>query len=376
MTTTTQSLPPAITNATGNLLSVYLDTDQSKAVNLNKGHERALAAKLKAISEGLAQNVERKEFDAAARLVQEFVGNQQLSSKALVIFADAFRILFFRDFQVDIPTEVQWGKPRVAPYVEALDEFERQTIVVTDKWRARILSVFLGTLETTTEIQDIPHTTHIHATGKGRLEAQTHDQGHADENTKKHVKHIIRALESVLASYPSDRIIIGGNPEAVGELLHLLPKSLKTRIAGTVHSSMADSFEKVIETALQVCIGSERDDEVRAVDHLLEIAGQQHRAVTGVAGTIDAVREHRLLTLYYAEGLKLAGKTCVACGAIYGTNKPAPCTSCGSHLEDSEDLIDQFLVTSLNYGARIEQVRGTAAEKLRNVGGIGAVLRY
>ncbi|HET9219849.1 MAG TPA: host attachment protein [Terriglobia bacterium] len=376
MTTTTQSLPPAITNATGNLLSVYLDTDQSKAVNLNKGHERALAAKLKAISEGLAQNVERKEFDAAARLVQEFVGNQQLSSKALVIFADAFRILFFRDFQVDIPTEVQWGKPRVAPYVEALDEFERQTIVVTDKWRARILSVFLGTLETTTEIQDIPHTTHIHATGQGRLEAQTHDQRHADENTKKHVKHIIRALESVLASYPSDRIIIGGNPEAVGELLHLLPKSLKTRIAGTVHSSMADSLEKVIETALQVSIGSERDDEVRAVDHLLEIAGQQHRAVTGVAGTIDAVREHRLLTLYYAEGLKLAGKTCVACGAIYGTNKPAPCTSCGSHLEDSEDLIDQFLVTSLNYGARIEQVRGTAAEKLRNVGGIGAVLRY
>ena len=54
MTTTTQSLRPAITNATGKLLSVYLDTDQSNAANLNKGHERALAAKLKAISEGLA----------------------------------------------------------------------------------------------------------------------------------------------------------------------------------------------------------------------------------------------------------------------------------------------------------------------------------
>jgi len=375
MTTTTQSLPPAITNATGNLLSVYLDTDQSKAANLNKGHERALAAKLKAVSERLAQNVERKEFDAAARLVQEFVGDHQVSQKALVIFADVSRILFSRDFQVDIPTEVQWGKPRVAPYVEALDEFERQTIVVTDKWRARILSVFLGTLETTTEIHDIPHTTHIHATGKGRPEAQTHDQRHADENTKKHLKHIIRALESVLASYPSDRIIIGGNPEAIGELLHLLPKSLKSRIAGIGHSSMADSFEKVIETALQVGIGSERDDEVRSIDHLLEIAAQ-HRAVIGVAGTIDAVREHRLLTLYYAQGLKLAGKTCVECGAVYDIEKPPPCTSCGSHLEDSEDLIDQLLVTTLNCGAHIEQVRGAAAEKLRNIGGIGAVLRY
>jgi hypothetical protein len=376
MTTTTQSLRPVITNATGNLLSVYLDTDQSKAANLNKGHERALAAKLKGISEGLAQNVERKEFDAAARLVQEFVGDQQVSYKVLVIFADATRILFFRDFQVDIPTEVQWGKPRVAPYVEALDEFERQTIVVTDKWRARILSVFLGTLETTTEIQDIPHTTHIHATGKGRLEAQTHDQRHADENSKKHVKHIIRALESVLASYPSNRIVIGGNPEAVGELFHLLPGGLKSRIAGIGHSSMADSFEKVIETALRFAIGSERADEICSVDHLLEIAARQHKAVTGVAGTIDAVRERRPLTLYYAEGLKLAGKTCVACGAVYGPDRPAPCTSCGSHLENSEDLIDQLLVMTLNCGARIEQVRGPAAEKLRKVGGIGAVLRY
>ena len=374
--TTTQSLRPAITNATGNLLSVYLDTDQSKAANLNKGHERALAAKLKTISEGLAQNVDRKEFDAAARLVQEFVGDRQVSHKALVIFADASRILFSRDFQVEIPTEVQWGKPRVAPYIEALDEFERQTIVVTDKWRARILSVFLGTLETTTEIQDIPHTTHIHATGKGRLETQTHDQRHADENTKKHVKHIIRALESVLASYPSNRIVIGGNPEAVGELFHLLPKGIKAKIAGIGHSSMADSFDKVIETAHQVCIGSERDNEIRSVDHLLEIATQRHKAITGVAGTIDAVRERRPLTLYYAEGLKLPGKSCVACGAIFGTDKSAPCTSCGSHLEASEDLIDQLLVTTLNCGARIEQVRGAAAEKLQTVGGIGAVLRY
>jgi Bacterial archaeo-eukaryotic release factor family 10 len=376
MTTTTQSLRPAITNATGKLLSVYLDTDQSKAVNLNKGHERALAAKLKAISEGLAQNVERKEFDAAAKLVQEFVGDHEHSHKALVIFADASRILFFRDFQVDVPTEVQWGKPRVAPYVEALDEFERQTIVVTDKWRARILSVFLGTLETTTEIQDIPHTTHIHATGKGRPEAQTHDQRHADENAKKHVKHIIRALESILVSYPSDRIIIGGNPEAVGELFRLLPKGLKSKIVSNVHSSMADSFEKVIETAHRVCIGSERDDELRGVEHLLEIAAERHKAVIGVAGTIDAARERRLLTLYYSEGLKLSGKACVACGALYTTDKAAPCASCGSHLEDSEDLVDQLLVTALNCSARIQQVRGAAAEKLRNVGGIGAVLRY
>jgi len=376
MKTTAQPLQFAIANATGNILSVYLDVDQSKSVNLNNGHETALASELKSISEGLAHNVERKEFDAAAALVQEFVANRRASSKALVVFADASRILFSRDLNVEIPTELQWGKPRVAPYVEALDEFERYTIVVSNKWRARILSIFLGSLETTTEIQDIPHTTHIHATGKGRLEAQTHDQRRADENTKKHVKHVIRSLESVLASYPSDRIIVGGNVEAIGELFRLLPKTIRPKIVGTVHSAMTDSLEKVIEIAHQAYCGAERDHEARGIEHLLEIAAEKHKAVIGVESTIDAVRERRLLNLYYAEGLRISGRSCVSCGALYTTGKPAPCAFCGSHLEDSPDLLDELLVASLNCGARIEQVRGPAAEKLREVGGIGAKLHY
>jgi peptide subunit release factor 1 (eRF1) len=143
-----------------------------------------------------------------------------------------------------------------------------------------------------------------------------------------------------------------------------------------VHSAMADSFEKVIETAQQVYFGSERDYEVRSIDRLLEVAAGRHRAITGVEGTINAVRERRLLILHYAQGLKLAGKACVACAALYSTDQPAPCAGCGSHLEESEDLIDQLLVAALNCGSRIEQVRGIAADKLRNIGGIGALLRY
>jgi hypothetical protein len=138
---------------------------------------------------------------------------------------------------------------------------------------------------------------------------------------------------------------------------------------------MADSFEKVIETRIQVCIASERDDEVRTVDHLLEIAAQRHKPSL-------ASPAQSMLSANIALNSLLCGRveTCrqdLRC--VWRSLWPDRASSLHVlrvHLEDSEDLIDQLLVTTLNCGARIEQVRGAAAEKLRNVGGIGAVLRY
>jgi hypothetical protein len=376
MTATAQPLRHGVTNATGNVLSVYLNVDQSKASNLNRRYENALMSDLKVIGDRLSDNVDRKDFHAAAALVQELVGNEKPSSKALVVFADSSRVLFSRGLDVDISTSLHWGKPYVAPFVEALDEFERCTIVVTNKWRGRVLSVFLGRVESSIDIEDAPHTTHIRATGMDHFEAQARDQRHADENTKKHLKHLLGCLESVLLNYPSGRIVLGGNVEAVSEFLRLLPKPLKSRIIDTLHSSMADSLEKVVEAATEVSIRYERDYETRSIAHLLELVGQNHKAVTGAAATLSAVRDKRLFTLYYAEGFNLPGKVCVACGSLYTVHQAPPCASCGAHLEDSADLLDQVLIATINCGARIEQVRGEAANKLRNVGGIGAVLRY
>jgi hypothetical protein len=376
MSATAQPLRHGVTNATGNVLSVYLNVDQSNATNLNRGYENALVSDLKVIGDRLSENVDRKDFHAAAALIQALVGSQKPSSKALVVFADSSRVLFSRGLHVDIPTSVHWGKPYVAPFVEAVDEFERCTIVVTNKWQGRVLSVFLGRVETSTEIEDIPHTTHIRATGMDHLEAQARDQRHADENMKKHLKHLLGCLESVLLSYPSGRIVLGGNVEAVSELLRLLPKPLKSRVIGTVHSSMADSLERVVETATEVSARYERDDEARSIANLHELTGQNHKAVTGAAETLSAVRDKRLFTLYYAEGFKLPGRVCVACGSLYTFHQTPPCASCGAHLEDSADMLARVLLAAINCGARIEQVRGEAATKLRNVGGIGAVLRY
>ena len=58
---------------------------------------------------------------------------------------------------------------------------------------------------------------------------------------------------------------------------------------------------------------------------------------------------------------------------------PSPtmnCEFCGLPVKLADDLIDAAIGLALAEGSRIEQLRGTGAEKLRAAGGIGAFLRF
>jgi hypothetical protein len=86
--TTTQPFRSEVTRAAGNLLSVYLDVDQSKAINLNKGYERALAAKLKAASGPSFVTDDDPEERSSYEFCQRFNGPARSSRKdAGTIFA-------------------------------------------------------------------------------------------------------------------------------------------------------------------------------------------------------------------------------------------------------------------------------------------------
>ena len=52
------------------------------------------------------------------------------------------------------------------------------------------------------------------------------------------------------------------------------------------------------------------------------------------------------------------------------------CEICGMPVKSADDLVENSIAAALTAGAAIEQVRGPAAEKLRNAGGIGAFLRF
>lgn len=371
-----QFLDSSVAASADRVLTVYLDTNQGDSKNLNRSFETELASKLKEVAQTITTDTDRQAFAAASALVQQFVTGYKPTGRSLAVFATPSGILQSRGLHVGLETEVRWGRPHVKPYLEALDEFERYILVVTDKWHARLLSVFLGKVEASVDVRDDPHTTHIQTAGMDHLESQTGFQRHADENTRKHIRHVIDELETMLQSHPSNRVIVGGNVEAVAEFFGLLPKNLRSNVVGTVALSMIDSIDHLLKTALQVELKAERDFELKAVERLQVAAGKKNKASTGVHDTLQALREGRILSLYYADGLTVSGKECTSCSALFPDDAGDTCGYCAKELKGTDDLLDSMLLKAIETGARIEQVRGAAADKLRETGSIGALLRY
>jgi hypothetical protein len=107
---------------------------------------------------------------------------------------------------------------------------------------------------------------------------------------KKHLRHVVRELQSLLKTHPSNRVILGGNVEAVAQLFRLLPKPLRSKVVDTVSLSMIDSVEQLLRTGLQAQLNAERNFELDAVERLQVAAGKKNKAVVGTADTLKACR--------------------------------------------------------------------------------------
>src|SRR2546422_10682886 len=88
------------------VLSVYLDVDQSRAVNLNREFAAALKTRLRAIENGLRER-EREAFRAAAAHVQQLVGHYQPRATTLVLFAEKTGLFWSGELRAAIATDVR-----------------------------------------------------------------------------------------------------------------------------------------------------------------------------------------------------------------------------------------------------------------------------
>ena len=77
-------------DASSPVLSVYLNVDQSQAVNLNRGFEAALKSLIQKSERSLSDS-ERKSFVRDAEFASSFVADYQPNGKSLVLFCNASR---------------------------------------------------------------------------------------------------------------------------------------------------------------------------------------------------------------------------------------------------------------------------------------------
>src|SRR5579862_7651068 len=96
--------------ATGRVLSVYLDVDQSHVENLNRKFELAFASKIKEIRVPLEEEYEERDFDGCVTEVRKVLHAYVPRARGLVIFVRSSGSIWMRELDNPVTTEVFWGQ--------------------------------------------------------------------------------------------------------------------------------------------------------------------------------------------------------------------------------------------------------------------------
>lgn len=360
------------------VLSVYLDTDQSKGVNVNRAFTVVLKNLLRELEQSLNLDKKgRKEFQNDIERVFRFLDEYREPKRGLVVFCDASEDFFWvRELSVSVRNAV-WraDRPYPRPLLELFDERERFGVVLTDREHARLLTVFLGEIEEHLEAFAPAEVKHIKSPGTDHLRSQMNIQRKADEHAHQHIKHVAELMLRLAEIHEFDRLILAGPTEAVSELHDLLPKLLQDRVVARVALPVNANIADVLETTTKIEEEVERQREAEVIERLITAARKNQKAVLGLEPTLLALQEGRIRQLIYMDGFTARGSQCTNCQALLANSTPS-CPYCGKSVRSIDDLIETAADRVIDARGKVEQVRGVAGERLQQVGSIGANLRY
>ena len=114
--------------------------------------------------------------------------------------------------------------------------------------------------------------------------------------------------------------------------------------------------------------------EEQIVEQLI-IGDAHHPSALGLEPTVDALCQERVWRLIYADSFHPRGGRCVNCTMLFARTEGS-CDYCGAAIKPVDDLLEQMIQRVLEQDGKIEEVTGDAALRLRQVGSIGAVLRF
>lgn len=350
------------------VLSVYLDVDQSKASNLNRHFEVALKDMLRPLEAPLDKK-QLQSFAADAERVEQFVSGFEPGGKGLIIFCDDSENFWWaRGINVSVRNSVRWSDTAYTlPLLEIFDEYERYGVVLVDRTRARLFTVFMGEIEEHREalVPDL---------FKDIIVSRKGIQNKADTHARWQLKHVAEMLDKLVDQYGFDRLVLAGPVEAASELSHQLSKRVRGRVVGRIALPIEANDRKVLDETRKIEQQVEREAEKRLVEELIAADGR-HPVRHGLENTVRALGEGRIWRLIYASGFSSRGSQCPNCAMIFAGTEGS-CVYCGGAIEPVDDLVERMVERVLESEGRVEEAEGEAAHRLQQVGGIGAILRF
>ncbi|HJX37745.1 MAG TPA: Vms1/Ankzf1 family peptidyl-tRNA hydrolase [Anaerolineae bacterium] len=257
---------------------------------------------------------------------------------------------------------------RMRPLIELLTHYERYCTALVGKGRARIFLLDAAGVEERSDVfGEVP----------GRHDqggwAQARYQRHHDDRVMRHLKDTAEETFSMLQQEEFDRLFVGGTEELVSEFVEHLHPYVRERFAGSFPAEMTSSPAEV--QRLTMAEVSELL-EAREGDVIEKLRAEVHSGNLGAAGledTIHALQKGQVMTLLVNEDFESSGLRCTSCGQLSLTS---PCAFCGGETEVLPSMVEELVKQAFLQNCEMMFIGGDNREKLAELGGIGALLRF
>ncbi len=320
------------------------------------------------------------EADGASRAtedvarIEEFLQHEfDWQAKGLAIFSCQSKKLW-QVVRLPIPvleSATVADKPYVRQLTEVMESQGRVGVALVDRENARFFGIYLGAIDELGEKQGAIVRRHKQQGPGPKL------QRAADENAQQNLKQAAKEGVELFQAFGATRIVLGGQAEQVAAFKEYLPKAWQPKISGEIALDTDASAAQVLSKVNEVMLHVDDARQAELVDSLANAAQKEGaKGTLGLADTLTALMEKKVMTLLTAEGFTAKGYQCENCGYLSAAKLDA-CPVCGHPLHLIEHAVDLAIRKAFENDARVERIRAEQpAQQLKKLGGIGALLRY
>ena len=293
-------------------------------------------------------------------------------TQGIAIFACSGANDFFESLQLEAPIENNrlfvYDRPHLYPLARLQDQFPRYAVVVADTNSARIFVISLGQATKREELQNVK-TKRTQVGGWSQMRYQRHTENYHLH----HAKEVIDHLERLVRDERIEHILLAGDEETVIPLLRAqMSKELSEKVIDVLSLGIDTPEHALLQESLDAYRRHDSVSDMEKVEHLIGEYQRDGLAVAGASQTLAALSNgqvEELLIAASADALQFDKAEVEKVLELYATPGEAS-------LElDQRTVADELIrrATQLS-SARITFIED--ANALKNVGGVGAVLRY
>jgi peptide chain release factor subunit 1 len=294
------------------------------------------------------------------------------ATQGIAIFACSGANDFFETIQLEAPIENNrlfvYDRPHLYPLARMLDQYPRYAVVLADTNAAKIFVFALGQAVKRQEVQNVK-TKRTQVGGWSQMRYQRHTENYHLH----HAKEVVDNLERLVRDERIEHVMLAGDEQVIIPLLReQMSKELSEKVVDVLSLGIDTPEHELLEQSLNAYRRLNSLSDMEKVEHLIGEYRRDGLAVAGVAQTLAALSNgqvEELLIASRADALQFdkaeVEKVLAAYGGTGEENKTL----------DQPTVADELLrrATQLS-SAQTTFIEDDSA--LKNVGGVGALLRY